>query len=346
MRIWLAVVVVAGCYQPQLQTGSPCDDAHPCPSGLVCATASSTCQVTDGPIDASSDDAEILIDGCTPAPEICGDGIDQDCNGSDPACAANDAPGGAIDITAGGDFSADVRYATDDAQKPNTGTPACGGVGGRDVYYKVHLTADEAYYIDTFGSNFDTVLRVYHGVCAAGVAPNGTDCHNNQCSTLQTQGIFDLLAGDTCIVVDQASNAETKGNLTLHVERGHRSGLAIAAVVTGNTTGGTDQSTPPCNNVTGNDVGYYFTGCPGGVQAVTATTCNATTLFDTSLYARSYPAGTLTELACNDDDAACIANTGASTISFAANGAHLFWIIMDAGSDGAAGPFEVDTTFN
>ena len=75
---------------------------------------------------------------------------------------------------------------------------------------------------------------------------------------------------------------------------------------------------------------------------MTATTCNAATLWNTALYSR----GQNGQITCNNDDAACTANTGASTISFTANNAHLFWIIVDAGAASAAGPFELDTTIN
>jgi hypothetical protein len=308
----------------------------------MCSAATSTCEPPGGDLDGSVHDAAIdgfLIDGCTPSPEICGDGIDQDCNGSDVMCPVNDLAAGAIDITAGGLVTGDLSAAHDDSSRPNGGM-FCGGTGGRDLYYKIHLTADEAYYIDTFGSDFDTVIRVFRGPCADGPAPGSTKCHNDNCSTAQSQGVWDLTSGDWCVVVDQNSNAETKGSLRMHVERGNRTGSPVAATNTSDTTGGSNQSTGTCA-ATGNDVGYYFTGCPGGSLAVTATTCNAATTWDTALYAR----GAAGQITCNDDDPTpCAANAAASRISFTANGAHLFWIIVDAGSTGAVGPFEVDTT--
>jgi hypothetical protein len=339
--------VFASCYSSSYHAGSPCDEAHPCPNGLVCSDASQTCELTntsplDGPIDSP-----ILIDGCTPVPEICGDGIDQDCDGNDPPCPSNDKAAGAIDIGAGGTFTADLRYAGNDSTKPNGLNQVCGGQGGRDVYYKIHLDSDEALYLDTFGSDFDSVIRVFHGACFDGMSPSpGTVCHNDACASKQTQAIWDLSAGDNCVVVDQFSSSETNGSLVLHVERGKRSGMPIdlGTAVTGDTSTGTDQSTAGCVHVAP-DLGYHFTACPGDSLAITATTCNATLNFDSALYARQANGSSpQTGLSCNDDDANCSLNLGASTISFTAQDAHLFWIIVDAGSDNVTGMFELDTS--
>jgi len=34
----------------------------------------------------------------------------------------------------------------------------------RDVFYRVSVLTDETYYIDTFGSDFDTSIRVFHNI--------------------------------------------------------------------------------------------------------------------------------------------------------------------------------------
>ena len=341
------VALVAGCYVAKPQPGSSCSDTEPCPPSLVCSPATSTCETTATELDASvMEDASILIDGCSPVPEICGDGIDQDCDGSDPPCPANDLPGGAIDISAGGDFTANVKFAGDDSSKPAVGCGGgtAGGSGGRDVFYKVHLTTAQVYYFDTFNSDFDTVIRTYPGSCVTGTAPNGTKCSNDTCGGKQSQTALTLLAGDNCIVIDQNSSAETNGSLHLHVEVGHRDGSRIPTgthMQTGNTTASADTAMGTCAQPMSNNDNYYFTLCPGDNLTLTATTCNAATVtWDTALWADG-PAG---QLACDDDDANCAIYGDDSTITSPVGNAHLFWVIVGAGTTGNAGAYELDTT--
>jgi len=300
-----------------------------------------TCELVNSPVDALPD---VSTPACMPVAEICGDGIDQDCDGNDPACPPNDKAAGAIDIGAGGTFMADLRYAGDDS-KPN-GSGNCGGAGGRDVYYKIHLDADEAIYLDTFGSDFDSVIRVFHGTCVDGVTGVGvTTCHNDACATTQTQAVWDLTAGDVCVVVDQ-NVAEAHGSLVLHVERGKRSGvpLMLGTSVMGNTSLAIDQSIGVCT-AAGPDLGYHFTSCPNQSRSIKASTCNGSLLYDSAIYARSgNGSGAILNLACNNDDVNCITNPTASTITFTAQNAHLFWIIVDAGTTAAGGAFQLDTS--
>lgn len=331
-------VLIAGCYNPASHAGSACDPAIGCPDGLVCDPGTQTC-LAGSLADAGRD--AILIDGCTPGRELCGDGIDQDCDGIDPPCPDNDKAAGAIDVGAGGEFTVDLTYANDDTNK--TG-PFCGGDGGRDVYYKIHLDKDEAIYLDTFGSDFDSIVRVFHGACHDGGEPGNTQCHDDACGGVQTQAVWDLTAGDNCIVVDQSSSDDTTGSLTLHVERGRRSGepIHLGDSVTGTTVGATDQSTGPCLNIPGPDVGYHFTECPGDSDTFVASTCNAVTAYDDVVYIRG-PNGFLR---CNDDDAACTAGVGnlnATTTPVTVGGPHMFWIIVDASDPGIAGAFQLDT---
>jgi hypothetical protein len=78
---------------------------------------------------------------------------------------------------------------------------------------------------------------------------------------------------------------------------------------------------------------------------LTASTCDAATTSDTALWVTG--PGT-TELACNDDDAACtLSTTGASTISnIALTDAHLFWVVVDSygTTSPACGAYSLTTT--
>jgi len=344
VRRSVLLAVLAACYSPSPPAGSPCSDTEPCPSTLTCSPVSHTCELQGGTINdapmALHDSPRGMID----APRVdassdadtlmlCGTGVN-------PPCPPNDLPSGAIDVTAGGTFTADIRFAHDDAS-PGGGT-LCGNAGGRDVFYEATTGFAEVWYFDTLGSDFDSVIRVYSGPCVSG-AGSGQTCHDNACGGTQTQWVGTISAGTSCIVVDQASSSVTNGSLVLHVERGHHNGTKImtgaGVKTTGDTTSTGDNTTPACASA-GNDQAFYFTTCPGNSFTAHATTCNAATTWDTALEG----AGPTGATACNDDDATCSGNQNASTISFATPGAHLWWLIVDAGATGAFGPFELDTT--
>jgi hypothetical protein len=300
-----------------------------------------TCEVPGTVIPDAPIDTPINPDACVPALELCGDAIDQDCDGVDPTCPDNDRPGGAIDVSAGGDFTVDLTFAHDDASP--SGPAFCGATGGRDVFYKVSVASDTIYYFDTFGSDFDTVIRVYPGACQSGAVAANV-CHNDQCSTLQTQWVGRLSGGDNCVVIDQKDGTVTGGHVMLHVENGVENGpqlpIGVSQVSTGTTSGRSDDTTATCGGGAP-DVGYYFATCPG-TTTLDATTCSAGTAYDTTLYVLG-PGQT--EIACADDDAACAANPLASTLTgVSLSGAHLYWVVVDGTAVTDVGAFTLTTT--
>jgi hypothetical protein len=257
----------------------------------------------------------------TATAELCGDGIDQDCNGSDVACPINDGPTGAIDVSNGGTFTADLTAAHDDA------AGSCSSSGGRDVFYTFTLPAAEVVYVDTFGSNFDTALTIFAGTCAARGAQQV--CSDDSCALPQSQAAVQLAAGTYCIVADQYSSTQTSGALVLNVTRGGRTGTAIAAASGSQTANSCDAShsnetTAGCQSSTAaKDVGYYFLTCPNTTRTVGANTCTGTT-WDSVVYLRHGSAST-GDVACNDDSCGLASSfTGGSITQSGLN-----WLIVD-----------------
>ncbi|NVB77069.1 MAG: hypothetical protein HOV81_01620 [Kofleriaceae bacterium] len=339
MRGALLAMVVVGCYSPAPRPGAPCTENANCPTPLVCSPATLTCELdaTSAP-DAQLVDAPPLVDGCVPDVEICGDGIDQNCDTIDPQCAANDKPAGAVNVTAGGMFMADSRAATDDVS-PN----GCGGVGGNDLFYRVTLDAPQVYYFDTFGSSFDTVLRVYKKPCAqVGTGAGAAACNTDACGGSESQLAVSLAAGENCIVVD-ADTATTAGQLALRVVPGKRDGMPLPSgqqTLTGNTCGSTNLEDPIDQNCDapgsgGKDLAYFFTSCPGQTLMLDANICPEPA-WDPVLYVKRVNGN---QIGCNDDSC----GFGPSIANVTISSSTLYWLYVDGFDPSHCGPYDLDT---
>lgn len=285
-------------------------------------------------------DVPVVVDACAAAVETCGDGIDQDCDGSDASCIANDQAAGAIDVTAGGTFTSDLRYATDDVN-----AAGCGVTGGHDGYYSVTLAEPRVYYIDTFGSSVDTVIRVYARACAdVGTGATAAACENDSCGGAQSQLAVSLPAGESCVVIDQATSTQTSGNVTLKIIAGTRDGTALplgAQTLTGDTTNATNLMDPSETNcdapgANGKDRAYFFTVCPSQTLMLDAETCTGAT-WDTVLYVRS---GNTSQIACNDDSCTGL-QSRISNVSI--EDGLFFWLVIDGFDANQSGAYTLLT---
>ena len=280
-----------------------------------------------------------------PGSETCGNGVDEDCNGSDAICPANDLPAGAIDISGGGTFTVDLSAAHDDNWAASTSTMDCGNQGGRDVFYTFTLPAEEVVYFDSFGSDFDTVIRVFAGACTAIGATEA--CSDDACATTRSQGIADLPAGTYCLVLDQWSNTVTAGSASLTFHRGGRAGVAIgpaSGTFSGTTTGKTDLSVASCEaNTHQPDVAHFFPVCPG-THTIAANTCTGTA-FDTIIYLKSSTA-TSADVACSDDETGCGNGLQSRFTNAALTGPGLGLVIVDGFGQTGNGSYTLTYSIN
>jgi hypothetical protein len=277
-----------------------------------------------------------------PSAELCGNAIDDDCNGADATCPGNDTAAGAIDISGGGTFTVDLSAAHDDNWAMSTATFDCGNQGGRDVFYTFTLPAEEVVYFDTFSSNYDSVVRIFAGACTS-IGATKT-CGDDACATTRSQGAVDLLAGTYCLVVDQFDAATTAGSTSLTFKRGGRSGIALPATsgsVSGTTTGKSNYSLAGCEtNSAQPDVGYFFLSCPNRTYSVAASTCSGTA-FDSVLYLRS-GAATTGDVACSDDVSGCGNNLQSYFTGATVGGPNLNWLIVDGFGTAGNGNYTIN----
>jgi len=273
--------------------------------------------------------------GC--GPEFCGDGIDGDCQGDpDPTCPSNDGPETPIDVSAGGLFNGDVRFAHDDA------APGCTPPGGRDLFFQLTLPRQEVVYLDTIAypvATFDTALSIRQGTCTS--LGSELACNDDSCSGLQSQLAVELAGGTYCVIVDQASPGQYYGGFVLHVVLGGRTGTHIvpgAVGVNGDTCGALDDSAPEtnCGALGGLDAAYWFTLCDGHTYSITADTC--TSEFDSLVYLRKGSSSN-PSLAC--DGEGCSPNGMIAAVIPPDEVPGLFWLIVDGASLSSCGTYHL-----
>jgi hypothetical protein len=125
------------------------------------------------------------------------------------AVTGNDACSSAHAITADGSWSGANSSLTDQA----VGTCAT-GTGGLEAWFSFTLTASTDVHLDTFGSDYNTVLYVREGSCT------GTEagCNEDASMGFRPESVLDLtLAAGTYYVAVDGSDSSAIGNYQLNV---------------------------------------------------------------------------------------------------------------------------------
>jgi hypothetical protein len=156
-------------------------------------------------------------------PEVCDDGEDNDRDGQtdcsdsdcldDPFCVeTNDTCTNAVDISGGGTFYGTTAGLNDDYQPQLSAYGCAGGLGADGVYY-FYLDAPAAVSINTYGSDYDTVLYVRAGHCTAG---EQVGC-NDDTGGLQSEVNFARLEEGIYFVFIDGYWVNSEGDFVLHL---------------------------------------------------------------------------------------------------------------------------------
>lgn len=272
------------------------------------------------PRDAASEDAGVptgdggtnLPDACTPARELCMNGVDDDCDAlvdmADPDCAPPPPPPDFCmrpgTLAPGVAAHGSTAGLTDDTQS------ACRTLTMTrypDVFYNLHVPTDGDLYLDTFGSMFDTIVSL-RDACDMG---SEIACSNDANVSRTSRVIYrNLPHGDYVVVVD-GDRDRPAGDYTLTAASrpgAPRISCENALDITGGgavygRTEGMSIASGPCGGFDAPEEVFEFT-----LTARTAVLLRtAGSDFDTVLYVRpmtcSASAGGMS-IACNDDPSA------------------------------------------
>jgi hypothetical protein len=221
---------------------------------------------------------------------------------------------------------------------------ACAGSGGADVWYRFSLGARTLVYIDVLdGHDWDSVLDVRKGSCET-AAWTTTACGDDACGGTRSRIATALEPGTYYLVVDGKTSAD-RGDFTLRTLAAESACSAAEPITadgfySGTTVGGSAESQPECvpSTTSNPEASFYLPLCAGGTLA--ASTCNATTDFDTVL---SLGAGSCRErwIACNDDiDGLCgvVGAEHASSIERSIAEPGLYFLVVDGADRGTGEP--------
>ncbi len=227
---------------------------------------------------------------------------------------------------------------TGDANRtPEEMKPSCAGTEST-VWYQYNPSADQNVRIDTFGSNYDTVISVWTGEPLTEII-----CRDDSHDTLQSQAAVHVKA-NTTYYINMGGVGETSGDLTVNIAQLpdlQNDNLAQAVIVdqvpgsyqqsTVGATNETDATAPSCAT-TGADVWFKYTA--DADRIVVFNTFDSD--FNTVLSAWAGNGHPLTEIDCNDDGTI---ESAQSQISLPVSAGQTYYInVAGIRSDGALFP--------
>lgn len=277
--------------------------------------------------------------GCMPSPEVCGNGVDEDCTGiADDGCppiTGNEDCATAHPIRLNGTVLAQVDTTTRDDV-----TSSCGAAGGKDLVFRIDVQQTELVYLSTFGSTVPTTLSLRAGSCGG----TETACVDDACSTQQEQWVGELQPG-TYYAVVEAHGVTGPSTIQFKVQQAGCTGSPITSGTTvHSTTTGRTNTYSACRGGAAPEEAWWFTTCPGTRSAV-ATTCAPGTVFDTVV---SVLPGSCTapSVACADDDPSCSSGSTRTTLNAVpVNGDGLWFTIVDGYNAIDQGAYDLTVTW-
>ena len=311
--------------------GMPCDgaDTDLCVEGTFnCSSGSLMCSDTSGS-----------------TAEVCGNGIDENCNGmADDTCATvpNDTCSSPTVLSGtGGSVSGTLVGATVNA------SAGCGSVTpGPDIYYSVTVSVPSIIWISTLtGTTFDTVISYRGTTCTGGVV----QCQDDPCGlTTPAQIAQYVTAGTHYFAIAAFSSATPIGPVGVtygvYTAAGQDNTLITPTPApgttnsySGSTVGATSLVTGTCGGSSGED-SYYWLQCPSPSRSYGANTCTGTS-YDSVLHLNFNGA----PVSCSDDNCGLFTLTSSFTGGFA-SGAGVAQLFVD-GFGGATGTYSVRVTF-
>ena len=251
---------------------------------------------------------------------------------------------GAIPLTRGVPFAMSTADATGTASPaPTCGTGGAGVTKGTWFTCTPSVTGKMA--VSTCGSDFDTVLQVYSGVCGAFTPLLCNDDSGPKCSGLTASVSFAAVAGATYYVFTGGYNGSS-GNLKIVAssitssECGGAIPLADGVGVVLSTTNATGAGDPIATCGSGVSNGLWFTYTPSISGDVAVSTCGSS--FDTVLQIYTGTCGMLTPLMCDDDNGPDCIGTRASVLFPGSSGTT--YSIFVGGYNGVTGNLSIVVT--